>query len=84
MTSSGLEWSQPLTITHVIEGIQRMVYDLHVLAANEKRQFTGVVFTDILFTSPDEEKTLWRVTIEPQGLFEVEEREDDEDVRTTP
>lgn len=82
MTSSGLGWSQPLTITDIVESLQRMIHYLHVLAEKDRRQFTGIVLTDILYVSPEEERTFWRVTIEPQGLVEVVEERTDEDVRT--
>ena len=79
-----------MTLSTVVEKLQRVIYDLHFLAASDNSQFTGIVLTEIQYTPPEGDPSLWRVTIEPdvptltavEGDTEVSE--ESENVRTSP
>ena len=66
--------SQPLSFQKVVEGLQRVLHDLHDLSEfGAKRPFTGIVIEDVLLQYRDHGPSYWRVSIQPAGVEEVEE-----------
>lgn len=71
--------SQPLSFQKVVEGLQRVLHDLHDLSEfGAKRPFTGIVVEDVLLQYRDHGPSYWRVSIQPAGVEEVEEVEEAE------
>ena len=60
--------SQPLSFQKVVEGLQRVLHDLHDLSEFQaKRPFTGVVLEGVLLQYRDHGPSYWRISIQPAG-----------------
>ena len=53
-----------LSISTVLERTQMLLHDLHQLAVQDNAQFNGVVLAQVVYTPPEGEQSLWRVTVE--------------------
>lgn len=81
--------SRQLTYDAVVEGLQRVLHDLHDLSNYaDHHPFKGIVFTDVEFVWREEPLSHWTVRIEPmepphpQPLTHVLKEISDETVRS--
>ena len=75
--------SQPLSMLKVVEGLQRVLHDLHDLSEFGAHQpFKGIDLQPILLQYRDYGPSYWRITIQPAGTADVvvEEVEEVEEI----